>query len=131
MRAWAPLPRSAEEGGKGGGRMLLAAKPRDGRRRRRREKEQYDQYGFIVEPRLPRRETICSLSMHHLLVWAVGWATCGRGGIKGTRGAGGPNRGLSPHHRAGGGSPRLGGKPSRLLGARLFPEEGIKQTRCF
>lgn len=76
--------------------MLLAAKPRDGRRRRRREKEQYDQYGFIVEPRLPRRETICSLSMHHLLVWAVGWATCGRGGLRGRGGPGGPTGGCPP-----------------------------------
>ena len=44
---------------------------------RRMEKEQYDQYGFFVRPRLPRWETICSLSMDHLLVWLVGWATRG------------------------------------------------------
>lgn len=68
-----------EKGERGAGEMLLAAKPQDPSWSRRREKEQYDQYGFIVEPRLPRRETICSLSMHHLLVWPVGWATRGRG----------------------------------------------------
>lgn len=55
-----------------------ASRLQDGRCLQRIEKEQYDQYGFFVGPRLPRRETICSLSMDHLLVWLVGRATSGR-----------------------------------------------------
>lgn len=40
----------------------------------------YDEYGSIVQPCLPPQGTICSLSMHHLLVWAVSGATRGMGG---------------------------------------------------
>lgn len=43
----------------------------------------YDEYGSIVRPCLPPQGTICSLSMHHLLVRVVSTATrggAGRGG---------------------------------------------------
>lgn len=39
----------------------------------------YDEYGGIVQPCLPPRATICSLSMRHLLVWAVSTETGGGG----------------------------------------------------
>lgn len=44
----------------------------------RGRKEQYDQYGFIVWSCLPPQETICSLSMDHLLVSVVVMTTSGR-----------------------------------------------------
>lgn len=49
--------------------------------RRRELARLYDEYGSIVQPCLPPQGTICSLSMHHLLVWAVSRATRGGGGL--------------------------------------------------
>lgn len=109
VRAQSPLSQEALMGGdESGGRGkedVISGKTSRPKLKPTREKEQYDQYGFIVESRLPRRETICSLSMHHLLVWPVGWATRA-GGLRG-RGVRGACAGLSPATGAGGGSPAL------------------------
>lgn len=86
MRAQSPLSQEVlmggDERGVRGKEDVISGKTSRPKLKPTREKEQYDQYGFIVEPHLPRRETICSLSMHHLLVWPVGRATRA-GGLRG------------------------------------------------
>lgn len=68
--------------------------------------------------------------MHHLLVWAVGWATCGRGDYGGW----GPGGGYPPAAGAGGSLAGLGGKPGNPWGmdtASGGAEEGRKQPGHF
>ena len=86
----------------------------------------YDEYGSIVQPCLPPQGTICSLSMHHLLVWAVSRATRG-GGIRRGYGFDGRGRRWGQERRytgrggggGGGGGGGRGGKWERRCRANV------------